>query len=136
MIWTVVFGVIGFIVIKFLMDLNKDQDDLKTKSLTEKFNVVVNILNDFAFNGSGKVTMLDKRSLNLYENGSNQIIHLRYGTGHLTIIWKYKYFQKEVAHEKTFRDVRNISLFEQQKIAEIMISEMEGVISNHQNKVR
>ena len=58
-----------------------------------------------------------------------------YSTGHLTITWKYKYFQKEVVHEKIFNNVRNLSIFEQQRIAEIMVSEMAVVISNHQNNV-
>lgn len=135
MIWIILIGIVAFILFRFLNDLNKDKYDLQGQSLSEKFKFTVESLNDAAFNGLGSVTSLDKRSFNLYENGSNQIIHFLYGTGHLTITWKYKYFQKEVIHEKQFNNVRNLSLFEQQKIAEIMIKEMEVVIANHQNNV-
>jgi hypothetical protein len=135
MIWVIVIGIIVFILFRFLTDLNKDNYDLQGQSLAEKFKFTVESLNDAAYNGQGSVTTLDKRSFNLYEYGSNQIIHFVYGTGHLTITWKYKYFQKEVVHEKQFNDVRNLSLFEQQKIAKIMIKEMAVVIANHQNNV-
>jgi len=135
MIWTFIIVVIGFILIKFLLSLNKDNYDLQNQTLTEKFKVVVNMINDYAYNGAGSITILDKRSFNLYQDGKNQIINFQYGTGILTITWKYKYFQKEVIHEKQFNDVRNISIFEQQKIAEIMISEMEKIILFHKNDV-
>jgi len=135
MIWVIVIGIIVFILFRFLTDLNKDNYDLQGQSLAEKFKFTVESLNDSAYNGQGSVTTLDKRSFNLYEDGSNQIIQFVYGTGHLTITWKYKYFQKEVVHEKQFNDVRNLSLFEQQKIARIMIKEMAVVIANHQNNV-
>lgn len=124
--------VVGYILIKFFSDLNKDNSDLGNTSFETKFEIVVDLLNDFAYNGLGVVTVLDKRAFNLYKNGSHQIIMFRYGTGHLTIIWKYKYFQKEVVYEKTFHNVRNLSIFEQGKIAEVVIKEMQVVIAKHQ----
>lgn len=135
MIWVVVIGIVGFILIRFFSDLNKDNADLQGQSLTEKFAVIVSSINEAAFGGMGKVITLDKRSFNLCQDGQNQIINFQYGTGHLTITWKYKYFQKEIVHEKQYNDVRNLSLFEQQKIADNMISEMEQVVENHKNNV-
>ena len=93
------------------------------------------MINEAAFNGDGSVTTLDKREFNLYEDGQNQIIKFQYSTGHLTITWKYKYFQKEIVHERQFNDVRNLSLFEQQKIGEQMIREMAVVVERHKNNV-
>ena len=135
MIWVIIIGIVVFVLFRFFNDLNKDNYDLNGQSLSEKFQFTVESLNDAAFRGQGSVTTLDKRSFNLYEDGSNQIIHFVYSTGHLTITWKYKYFQKEVIHEKQFNNVRNLSLFEQQKMAEIMIKEMSIVVANHQNNV-
>ena len=135
MIWIVVIGIVGFIMIRFFSDLNKDNTDLQGQPLSKKFTVIVNSINEAAYGGMGKVTILDKRSFNLYQDQKNQIINFQYGTGHLTITWKYKYFQKEIVHEKQYNDVRNLSLFEQQKIADNMISEMEQVIENHKNNV-
>ena len=119
----------------FFSDLNKDNADLQGQSLPEKFAVIVSSINEVAYGGMGKVTTLNKRSFNLYQDGQNQIINFQYGTGHLTITWKYKYFQKEIVHEKQYNNVRNLSLFEQQKIADNIISEMEQVVENHKNNV-
>jgi hypothetical protein len=135
MIWIILIIVIGFILIRFFISLNKDNEDLQVKPLSEKFEIIVNTLNDSAFHGKGNITTIDNRRFNLYQDGQNQIINFDYSTGHLTIIWKYKYFQKELIHERQFRDVRNVSLFEQQKIAETIIREMDSIIENHKKLV-
>ena len=135
MVWTIVIAIIGIILFSFFSSLSKDNDDLQGRTLPEKFNVIVNMINEAAFNGDGSVTTLDKREFNLYEDGQNQIIKFQYSTGHLTITWKYKYFQKEIVHERQFNDVRNLSLFEQQKIGEQMIREMAVVVERHKNNV-
>ncbi|MDP1726881.1 MAG: hypothetical protein Q8M15_08860 [Bacteroidota bacterium] len=134
MIWIIIL-IVGTILFRFFFSLNKDNDDFQTQTFPEKFNVIVQMINEVAFNSRGNIISLDKREFNLYENGQNQIIKFRYGTGHLTITWKYKYFQKEVIHEKTYNDVRNLSLFEQQKIGEQMINEMQMVIELHKRSV-
>ena len=135
MVWTIVIAIIGIILFRFFTSLSKDNDDLQGRTLSEKFNVIVNMIKEAAFNGDGSVTTLDKREFNLYEDGQNQIIKFQYSTGHLTITWKYKYFQKEIVHERQFNDVRNLSLFEQQKIGEQMIREMAVVVERHKNNV-
>lgn len=113
MVWTIVIAIIGIILFRFFSSLSKDNDDLQGRTLSEKFNVIVSMINEAAFNGGGSVTTLDKREFNLYEDGQNQIIKFQYSTGHLTITWKYKYFQKEIVHERQFNEVRNLSLFDQ-----------------------
>jgi hypothetical protein len=123
------------IIIKFSSSLAKDKQDLHGTSLSEKFNIIVNLLNEAAYDGFGSVTKISDRQFNLYKNGSNQIIQFHYSSGHLTIIWKYKFFQKEIKHERQFDDCRNLSIFEQQKIAEQMINEMENVMVKLQNEV-
>ncbi len=40
-----------------------------------------------------------------------------------------------MVHEKQYNNVRKLSLFEQHKIADNMISEMEQVVENHKNNV-
>ena len=135
MIWAIIIGVIFITLFRFLTDLNKDNYDLQGQSLAEKFKFIVEYLNEAAFQSNGRVVYIDKRSFNLWKDGSNQIILFNYGTGHLTITWNYKYFQKEVVHERVFKNVRNLSLFEQQKIATLMINEMQVVVLDHQRKV-
>jgi hypothetical protein len=135
MVWMFVIIIIGIILIRFLIDLNKDNDDLQGRTLDDKFLVIVNMINEAAFNGNGAVIFLHKRRFNLYQEGKHQIIWFAYSTGHLTITWKFKYFQKEVIHERQFNDVRNLSIFDQQKIAKQMIDEMDIVVERHKNNV-
>tara|TARA_B100000401_G_scaffold182993_1_gene123023 strand:- start:60 stop:479 length:420 start_codon:yes stop_codon:yes gene_type:complete len=135
MIWIIVIVIVGFILIRFFISLSKDNYDLQGRTLDDKFNVIVNMINEAAFGGRGSVTTLDKREFNLYEEGQNQIIKFHYSTGHLTITWKYKYFQKEVVHKRQFNYVRNLSIFDQQKIGEQMIKEMAITVERHKNNV-
>jgi hypothetical protein len=135
MIWIILIAVVAFVIIKFSIALNKDNDDLQGKTLAEKFAYTVNDLNDCAFNGRGKVIPLDKRAFNLYDGESNQIIKFYYSTGHLTIEWRYKYFQQEVVHSRQFNDVRNINVSGQERIAASMIQEMQIVVANHKRKI-
>ena len=124
----IIIVIIGYIIIRFLLALSKDKDDLQRRTLDDKFNVVVSMINEAAFGGQGLVCYLDKREFNLYQEGQNQIIKFHYSTGHLTITWKYKYFQKEVIHKRQFNNVRNLSLFEQQDIGKYMIKEIDNAL--------
>ncbi|BBE17854.1 hypothetical protein AQPE_2013 [Aquipluma nitroreducens] len=135
MIWVIVIFIIGYILIKYFLALNKDNNDLQGKTLDDKFHFIVDEINESAFNGNGHVTYIDKREFNLYEVGQNQIVKFHYSSGHLSIIWKYKYFQKEVILERQFNDVRNLSIFDQQRIAKAMITEMTIVVENHKANV-
>jgi hypothetical protein len=136
MIWiAIIVVIVGVILFRFFSDLNKDNYDIENQNLSEKFSIIVSILNESAFDGYGTVTILNKRTFNLYEEGKNQILSFYYSTGHLTITWKYKYFQKEVIHEHQFNNVRNLSIFEQQSIAKQMIAEMNLIIDKHKRDV-
>lgn len=135
MIWTIVIIVAVFILIKFIVELSKDKDDLQGQTLDEKFNVIINMLNETAFNGRGEITKINNRELNLYEVGTNQLVKFQYSTGSLTIDWRYKYFQKEIVHSRQYNNFRNLSLFEQQKIAKIFIEEGLRKIEAHKQSV-
>lgn len=128
MIWTLLIIIVGFIIISFMNNLRKDNMELNDQPVELKFEYIVKILNNFAFEGAGSVITLDKRSFNLYEKGKNQIIYFHYSTGHLTIIWKYKYFMQEVILEKHIPDVRNLDIAAQQRIAWALIEEMESKV--------
>ena len=135
MIWIIAIAIIGFIAFKFFSDFNKDKEDLERTTLDKKFKVIIDLINETAFNGRAKIIELGLYSVNLHQNGKNQLVNFTYAAGHLTITWKYKFYQKEVVHEKVFYDVRNLSIFEQQKVAETMINEMGQIIQKHQNNV-
>jgi hypothetical protein len=133
MFWVVL--IIAVILFLFLRDMNKDKSDLRGISVGQKFSTIISLINREAFQGQGKITAIDIRECNLYKTGENQIIHFLYSTGNLTVIWKYKYYQQEVIHQKVFRDVRNLTELQQQSIARSMISEMRSIIKAHQWKI-
>lgn len=128
---SIIIGFYGYILFLFLKNLIQDNYDLRSKTLSEKFFVIVDELNYFAFEGRGKVLNIDKRSFSLYEIDTNRLIQFQYKRGHLTIVWKYKCLQKEVVHEKTFRNVRNISTIQQEKMAKDFIREISVVTEKH-----
>lgn len=131
MVWIILLFIVGLLLFRFFTAFTKDEDDLQHQTLSEKFAVIVHMINEAAFNGRGEITVLDKREFNLYEDGENQIIKFQYSTGHLTITWKYKCLQKEVVHQRQYNNVRNLSLIEQQRIGVNIIKEMGVVIAKH-----
>lgn len=134
MVWFIV-GVIAFGLIVHGFKFNKDNEDLDNQALHEKFRFIVQIFNKEIFDSQAEVFELHKRSFNLGVTGSNQMINFEYGAGNLTIIWKYKYLQKEVINKKVFLDVRNLSVFEQEKIAQTMMERMLVIVNEHKDKV-
>lgn len=135
MIWFVVIAVVVFVGFKFFSSLEQDKDELQSRTLDDKFQTIVSMINEAAFSGRGTVTVIGKREFNLYETDSNQIIKFQYSTGSLTITWKYKYFQKELVHERQFDNVRNLSVFEQARIGQAMIDEMQRAVIKHKEEV-
>ena len=136
MFWYVLISIfIIYSLIHFFISYSKDKEDLHGQTLNQKFEIIVNTINNEAFNGNGTITTLDKREFNLYEEGKNQIVNFQYSTGHLTIIWKYKYFQKEIIHKRQFDNVRNLSIFKKENIGRGMIKEMDEVVKRHKNAV-
>lgn len=135
MILLIIFAIIGIVIVMFFVSMNKDKRDLFENPLDKKFSILIGMINEAAFGGKGAVTILSPRELNLYKTGENQIIHFLYSTGNLTIVWKYKYFQKEVVHERTFRKSRNLSVFQQKGIGELLLQEMDITIERHKQNV-
>ena len=124
MIWGIIIAIVVVFIGSGLIQNSKDSQDLAGRKLEEKFNVIVNIINNAAFANEGVIKEYDNKHICLIKPGGNQMIELMYNQGTLTIVWKYKYFQKELIHEKSFLNMRNLSIFEQEKIAEGFILEM------------
>jgi len=134
--WFVIIGIVVLVIGSIAIKTSKDSEDLSGTTLDNKFNVIVNMLNQAAFNGEGTVRYVDKKLFNLYpQSGSNQLIEFLYSQGMLSITWKYKYFQKEMVFRKNLLNVRNLSLFDQERIGSALIEEMEFKINEHKNNV-
>lgn len=132
MVWIVLTGVAGFLIIRFLYDLFKDRFDLGEGSLSDKFSHIVNLINQAAFDGQGQINKLAKNEFNLHKKGGNQIVYFIYGAGSLTIVWKFSYLNTEVIHKERFSDVREITTEQQEIIANGSIKGMRNKISSSQ----
>ncbi len=135
MIWYIIIGIIAFTLFRFFQDYNKSSKNLEGIILSKKLGTLVQELNDAAFSGTGEVIDIDKREFQIYQDNANQIIQFVYGADDLTIIWRYKYFQKEVVHERTFYDVLKWTEDNQKQVAEGFIKEMAQVIEKHQSNI-
>lgn len=134
--WFVIIGIVVLVIGSIAIKTSKDSEDLAGTTLDNKFNVLVNMLNQAAFNGEGTVRYIDKKLFNLYPPlSSNQLIEFLYSQGMLSITWKYKYFQKEMVFRKNLSNVRNLSLFDQERIGRALIEEMEFKVNEHKNNV-
>lgn len=135
MIWYIVIGIIVFTLFRFFQDYNKSSKSLQGIILSKKFGTLVQELNNAAFDGTGEVIDVDIREFQIYKENDNQIIQFVYGVDDLTIIWRYKYFQKEVVHEKTFYNVMGCTEQQQKLIAEGYIKEMMQVVAKHKANI-
>ena len=135
MIWYIVIGIIVFTLFRFFQDYNKSSKSLQGIILSKKFGTLVQELNNAAFDGTGEVIDVDIREFQIYKENDNQIIQFVYGVDDLTIIWRYKYFQKEVVHERTFYNVMGWTEQQQKLIAEGYIKEMVQVVAKHKANI-
>ena len=132
----VIIFIVVIVVIIAIINNSKDSEELVEKSLEEKFNVIINHICDYAFDGDYNVKHLSKKHIMFFHSEiSNQMIEILYNQGVLTIIWKYKYFQKELKFKKHLNNVRNLSLFEQDKIGASIVGLMSLKINEFQQKI-
>lgn len=117
MIWTIIIGIIVIIIGKFLLSLENDRDELNTRKIDEKFSIIHTILNENLFDGEAEITVIDKRSFNLYREGDRKIIQFLYSTGNLEIKYRMKQLGGELTYPKDYPNLRHISNEMQQNIA-------------------
>ena len=98
----------------------------------ERYTTLIDILNEVAFSGKGKITMINNNTFKLYDGMSNQIIIFYYENAikYLTITWKYKYWQREVVFERKFDTTED-----QTDFADQLIDDFAEVVAKHKAKV-
>ena len=110
---------------KFRKEQIADSEELFNQKLEDKFSYFIDGLNEYCYN----------RTLSLYKNDSCQIVNLEYGTGILTIIWKFKYFQQEMVYQRNLPNARNINIEWQKNALKLVISEFLDQYEKHKSKV-
>lgn len=117
MIWTIIITIIVIILVKFLLSLNSDMEELSTRNISEKFEIIHTILNNNLFDGDANITIVDKRTFNLYREGDDKIIQFFYSTGNLEIKYREKQLGGELTYPKDYPNLRHINNERQKSIA-------------------
>ena len=131
MIWTILVVIVVVILGKFLLSLNSDNNELESLDLQEKFQVLLEILNNQIFEGDAFVTKLDKRSFNLGETASNKIVQFFYSTGNLSITFRTKQFGGEITCQRDFPNLRHVNNEKQQQIAMRFVEEIRMKLAQY-----
>lgn len=120
---------------KILLNNQKDRKDLIGRTLAEKFSVIVNSINNTAFDGEGKIKHIKKNRFNLHQETSDDIVDFLYSQGMLSITWKYSYLEKEMVYKRKLSNARNLSLLEQDDRVQSVIRGMKQKIQEHKNNM-
>lgn len=135
-LWIIAIAAVLIVFILFGRSLNKDRADLNGGTLEQKFSVMVDIINQSAYNGQGRTHSLTWRSFNLYRENAQQIYNFNYSTGHLTLTWKFKWYHQEVVYTEDLHNVRNISDARQVELVKRFLEECRVKMEVHMNNVQ
>ncbi len=117
MLWIILIAVIGMSIIGFLRGMNKDNEDLQGQILSEKFSVMVDLINQEIFNGMGHVEEHGKRDFTLYAPGFPHTLYFLYGAGNLRVEWRAVLFGRKYMISKEFHNLRDVTDKEQEQMA-------------------
>ncbi len=117
MLWIILIAVIGMSIIGFLRGMNKDNEDLQGQTLSEKFSVMVDLINQEIFNGMGHVEEHGKRDFTLYAPGFPHTLYFLYGAGNLRVEWRAVLFGQKYMISKEFHNLRDVTDKEQEQMA-------------------
>lgn len=130
-LWIVVL-IVGLVIYKLLTSLNKDQKELKLRSLEDKFWPLINELNVVVFGGDAIIFERDDRTTVMMIEHANQMIVFFYSTGSLSISWKMKLsLSNEVTYKKIYHNVRDLKPTEQIDIAKETLINAEEFFDNN-----
>ncbi len=133
--WFIIGAIVVFVLFKFIKAAAEDNQDVSSNPIPERFSHLISKLNDTAFNGEGRVEKKAPNVYTLYRTDSNQIIIIQYMMKVLTVTWRYKYYQKELVYEEKFHEANNVSLFEQERMANKILETMKYKVSKHIDSV-
>lgn len=128
----------SLIFIGFTRDLIKDKQELKERSLTERYNILMANVNAGILGGQGELTTFDDdpRLVNMMDqNRRNVKIQFYYSTGTMTVILLYLYYHKELKFKQEFHNMRNADNFQQRNAANAFVEQARIKMAEHERKV-
>ncbi len=139
---TIIFIIVSVVVLhiiktilKYKRELAKDEEELSTKSIYELFPFLIDGLNQYCYQGKGKITKIDNKTINLYEEGSPQTLSFQYNGGVLMVFWKRKYGHQELKYNRDFPRARKATKEKQLKYLEIVTTDIRGGYDEYKDKI-
>ncbi|MCK0205027.1 hypothetical protein [Ornithobacterium rhinotracheale] len=136
-ILALIFAIVVFFLLKAIFKINKDEEDMMKEGLDVKISTLLKGLNEYCYSGRGKINRFkDRKLLNLYQQGSNQIVLFMYKGGDITMHWKIKYLHQEMIYEKIITNTRDgVSQERQLSLLKRFIQEFEEKYKKHIEEV-
>ena len=134
MLWIILIAIIGMSIIGFMRGMNKDNEDLQGQTLSEKFSVMVDLINQEIFNGMGHVEEHGKRDFTLYAPGVPHTLYFLYGAGNLRVEWRAVLFGQKHIVSKEFHNPRNVTDKEQEQMAFTLAQRFQQEVMKTLNK--
>ena len=125
MIWTIIIIVIVFILIRFVLSLTTDNNELKKQTIKDKFSILINYIDENFFSASGVIKTVDDRTLNIYHINGGRVIQLFYSSGNLNLSYKIQDESIKTITERNFPNVRSITAQQQKGMAQDFLTQIE-----------
>ena len=128
----------SLIFIGFTRDIIKDKQELKERSLPERYNILMANVNAGILGGKGELTTFDDdpRLVNMMDhNRRNVKIQFYYSTGTMTVILLYLYYHQELKFKMDFHQMRNANNFQQRNAANAFVEQARVKMAEHERKV-
>ncbi|MDR2148528.1 MAG: hypothetical protein LBE91_18965 [Tannerella sp.] len=130
LIITIIMTVVIYYTLRYIIEIQKDNEELKFLTLIEKFNSIVNVIDEELFGNNSNIKFIKKNKFYLYNNVYPFIVVFYYDRGCLVITWKH--YEKKLILEKWFPNVRNIDKSRERTIADKYLNEILELIIKYE----
>ena len=120
----------------YIKSSNNDAKFLQKSSLDKQLSILLNELNQYAYNGQGQITNTSPTSLNLFKQNSSYIIHFVLSGGTIQVQWKTTVLGREYVLKVDLDNALDITDEAQRKTAKFLIERYEIEIADFKNKMR
>ena len=133
--WITILSIICLVLYLVYRAIRRDRNDLKQKSMFDRFYIIINAINNEAFEGKGQVGMTEDNIVTIYKDKAKQSIHLKYMLSDLHIVWFYKYHSKEITIAEVIRKNEIPNIFMQKAVISMIIQKVRTKKKIHRDKV-
>ena len=133
--WIIILSIICLVLYLVYWLKVRDKKDLEQKSMFDRFYIIINAINNEAFEGEGQVGITKDNIVTVYKDKAKQSIHLKYMLRDLHIIWFYEYHSKQITIANVIRKEEIPNLFMQKAVISVIIQKVRAKKKTHREKL-